>query len=92
MLSTEFYFAVLFSLCMRIPSCPILCDSMDYSLPDSSVHGIFSGKNTEVGCHFLPQGIFQTHRSNPMSLVSPALGGRVFTMSATWEALCYFVF
>ena len=33
---------------------------MDYSLPDSSVRGIFSGKNTGVGCHFLLQGIFLT--------------------------------
>ena len=25
----------------------------------------FSGKNTGVGCHFLPQGIFPTQGSNP---------------------------
>ena len=28
---------------------------MDCSLPGSSVHGIFPGKNTGVGCHFLLQ-------------------------------------
>ena len=33
---------------------------MDYSLPGSSVHGIFLGKNTGVGCHFLLQGILLT--------------------------------
>ena len=92
MLSTEFSFPVLFSVCMYIQLCPILCDSMDYSLPDSSVPGIFSGKNTGVGCHFLPRGTFQTHRSNPMSLVSPALGDRFFSTGTTWEVLCYFVF
>ena len=34
-------------------SCPTLCDPMDCSLPGSSVHGIFPGKCTEVGCLFL---------------------------------------
>ena len=38
---------------------------MDYSPPGSSVHGIFPGKNTRVGCHFLLQGIFPTQESNP---------------------------
>ena len=36
-------------------SCLTLCDPIDYSLPGSSVHGIFPGKSTGVGCHFLPQ-------------------------------------
>ena len=43
------------------------------------------GKNTGVGCHALLQGIFPTQGSNP-SLISPALAGRFFTISATWEA------
>ena len=34
-------------------SCPTLCDPMDCSLRGSSVHGIFPGKNTGMGCHFL---------------------------------------
>ena len=42
--------------CLGAQSCPTLCDSMDYSPPVSSVHGI--SKNTEVGCQFLFQGIF----------------------------------
>ena len=51
--------------CLVTQLCPTLCDpmvlgylsiSMDYSPPGSSVHGIFSGKNTGVGCHFLLQG------------------------------------
>ena len=33
-------------------SCPTLCDSMDCSLPGSSIHD-FPGKNTGVGCHCL---------------------------------------
>ena len=32
----------------------LFCDPMDCSLPGSSVHGIFPGKNTGVGCHKKP--------------------------------------
>ena len=42
-----------------------LCDPMDCSLPGSSVHGDSSGKNTEVVCRFLLQGIFPTQELNP---------------------------
>ena len=38
--------------------CPALCDSLDCTPPDSSVHGDFSGKNTRVSCHFLLHRIF----------------------------------
>ena len=44
-------------------SCLTLCDPMD-SLPGSSVHGIFLGKNTRVGWHFLPQAIFPIQEWN----------------------------
>ena len=44
--------------------CPTLCDPMDCSLPGSSAHGDFPGKNTGVGCHALLWGIFLTQRSN----------------------------
>ena len=39
-------------------------------------------RHTEVGCHALLQGIFQTQGSNPH--LSPALAGRFFI--TTWEA------
>ena len=42
-------------------------------------------KNTGVGCHALPQGIFPTQGSDP-SFVCPALADEFFTTSATWEA------
>ena len=45
-------------------SCLTLCDPMDCSLPGSSVHGIFLGKSTGVGCHLLLQEIFPTQGSN----------------------------
>ena len=44
---------------------PTLCDPMDCSLPGSTVQGIFPGKNTGVGCHFLLQEIFPTQGLNP---------------------------
>ena len=37
-----------------------------------------------MGCHALLQKIFLTQGSNPC-LLSPALAGRFFTTSATWE-------
>ena len=46
-------------------SCPTLCDPMDCSLPGSSVHGIFPGKNTGVGWHFLLRRIYPTQGLNP---------------------------
>ena len=46
-------------------SCLTFCDPIDCSPPGSSVHGIFPGMNTGVGCHFLLQGIFPTQGLNP---------------------------
>ena len=42
-----------------------------------------SGKNTEVGCHILLQGIFPTQRLNLYLLTSAALAGKFFTTSTT---------
>ena len=54
------------SHCWTSQSCPtLLCPHRLCSPPGSSVHGIFLGKNTEVGCSFLLQGIFLTQGSNP---------------------------
>ena len=36
-------------------SCPTLCNPMDHSLPESSVHGYSPGKNIGVGCLTLLQ-------------------------------------
>ena len=52
-------------LCLVTQLCPTLSDPMDYSLPGSSVHGDFPGKNTVVGCHALLQRIFPAQGSNP---------------------------
>ena len=63
-----------------------LCDAMNCSLPGSSVHGDSPGKNTEVGCHFLLQGIFLTQGSNPCLLCllhwqADSLPGMMFYLS-----------
>ena len=63
--------------CCWVPTCEVtvcvcsvtqsfltLCYPMDCSCPGSSFHGIFPGKNTGVGCHFLLQDIFLTRGSN----------------------------
>ena len=54
------------------PSCSLApmssSNSMDHSLLGFSVHGIFPGKNTGVGCHSLLQGIFPTQGLNPRLL------------------------
>ena len=71
-----------------LQSCLILYDPVDCSPPGSSVHGDSPGKNTEVGCHFLLQGIFLAlSLIKPGSLMSLALAGLFFITSATWEAL-----
>ena len=47
--------------------CLTLCDTIDCSLPGSSVHGILQAysRNTGVGCHALLQGVFLTQGSSP---------------------------
>ena len=45
--------------------CPTLCDPVYCSPPGSSVHGDSLGKNTEVGCHALLQGILPIQGSDP---------------------------
>ena len=62
-------------------SCVTLCDPMDCSLPGSSIHGIFLGKSTGVGGHFLLQHYRQIfcHLSHQESLLKnlPANSGDI---------------
>ena len=52
--------------------CLTLCDSMECSQPDRSVHGNSSpGKHTGVGCHALLQEIFLTQGLNLHLLCLP---------------------
>ena len=59
---------------------------VDCSLPGSFLHGIFPGKNTGVGCHFLFQGPFPTQGSNPC-LLWLLQCRRIFNPWAAREAL-----
>ena len=59
-----FAVVVVTSLCLVAQSCLTLCDPLDCSPQGSSVHGDSPGKNTEMGCHVLLQGIFPTQQSN----------------------------
>ena len=63
--------------------CPALCDSMDYSLLGSSVHGIFQARILESHSLELPfpsPGALSNPGIKPASLTSPALAGRFFTI------------
>ena len=58
--------------CLVAQSSLTLCNTLDYSLPGSSVHGIFFSKNAGVGCHFLLQRIFPTQGLRSASLALQA--------------------
>ena len=47
------------------------------------------GKNTGMSCHALLQGDLPDPGIKPPFLTSPALAGRFFTSSTTWEAHPY---
>ena len=62
-----------------LQSCLTLCDPM--SLPGFSVHGILQAR---IPCS--PPGDLLDSGIEPATLKSPALAGRFFTTSSTWEA------
>ena len=66
------------------------CNPMDCSPPGSSVHGILHARILESVAMPFSRGILQGNPPNPgiehTSLTSPALAGRFFTTSTTWEA------
>ena len=64
----SYYESIRAMWCLCAQWCLTVCYSLDYSLPDSSVHGVFPDKNTGAGCRFLFQGIFLTQGSNPYLL------------------------
>ena len=72
----QIYFCICVCVCgwVGAQSCLTLWDPLYYICSWN-----FPGKNTGVGCHFLLQWIFSTHRSEPVSLASPTLAGRFFT-------------
>ena len=65
-----------------LQSCLALCESMECSLPGSSVHEILQVS----GLPFPSPGDLPDPGIKPASLMSPALAGGFFTTSTTWEA------
>ena len=64
--------------------CLNICDPMDCSPPGSSVHGILQTRILKWVAMLSSRGSSQPN--DQMSLMSPALAGRFFTTSTTWEA------
>ena len=76
-------------LCSVAQSCSILCDSMDYSPPGSSVHGILQAKILS-NLPLLLQGIDCPDPGvKPASPVPSALAVRFLNHWETWEACLY---
>ena len=71
-------------VCVRatsLQSCPTLWDSMNCSLPGSSVHG-FPRQEYWSGLPCLPPGDVPNPGIKPTSLMSPALAGKFFATTA----------
>ena len=69
-----------------LQSCLTLCDSMDFSQPGSSVHGILQAGI--LGWIAVPSSRDLPNQGMELvSLMSPALAGRFFTTS--WKARVY---
>ena len=66
---------------MCVLGCVWLCDPLDCSLPGCFANGLFQARILEWFPLPTP-GIFPTQGSSP---VSPALAGKFFTTSATWQ-------
>ena len=78
---------IILAMCMRVKSlqsCPTLWNPMDCSLPDSSVHGILQARILKWVAMPSSRGS-SLPRDQTLSLLSPALTGRFFTSSTTWE-------
>ena len=65
-----------------LQSCPTLCDPVDCSLPDSSVHRILQAKILEWVAISFSRGSSKPRDQTHISMF-PALAGRFFTTSAT---------
>ena len=68
-----------------LQSCLTLCHPMDCSRAGSSVHGSVQAKILS-GLPCPSPGVLPNSGIEPPSFMSPALAGRFFITSATWEA------
>ena len=65
---------------------PTLWDAMDYNPPGSFVHGIFQARKLEWVAISFSRRSSRPRDQTQVSYISPALAGRFFTTSVTWEA------
>ena len=63
-------------------SCPTLCDPMDWSLPGSSIRGIFQARTLEWVAISFSRGSSKPRDRTHVSRIA----GRHFTIWANWEA------
>ena len=76
------------SVSLSAQPCLTLCDSMDCSLPGSSVHGLFQARILERVVISSSRGSsWPRDQPKPKCLIFRELAGRFFAPSATWEAL-----
>ena len=80
----DFQMLSLQSACSVAPSCPTLCDPINYSLPGFSVHGILQARILECIAISYSRGSSPARGSSPdqgskLCLVPPALAGSFFT-------------
>ena len=73
-------------MCSITQLCLILCNPRDYSLPVSSVHGIFQARTLELVA-ISPLGYLPHPGIGPVTLASLALAGRFCTFEAPGKPL-----
>ena len=80
--SIPLYMLQLINVRACVISCPTLCDPMDYSLPGSSIHGIFQARILEWVATSSSRG---SSRPRDQTCVS-CIGRQILYHCATWEA------
>ena len=71
---------------------PTLCDPVGCSLPGSSVHGIFPGKEYSTGLLFPPPGDLPDPGIQCMSPASTAVVGGFTTAEPSGKPQCNFIY
>ena len=70
--------------CVCAQSCLTLCDLVDCSLPDSSVHGLFQARILKLAAISYSMGSSPPRDQTPVSCVS-CIGRQILYHSAPWE-------